>query len=107
MLLSSKKINSVEFKNFLNKGRKKSSKYFKVSIVNDKKYRYSKYAVVINKKIAKTAVLRHKNKRIIFRIISQIYPQFLDNKYTFIFIKQDVGSVNKEELKRDLLVLLG
>ncbi len=106
MISSSKKINSEEFKKFFNKGERKISEFFRISIIKQKDKAKSKYSVILSKKKIKTAVLRNKNKRIIYEIISQIYPQFLNNKYTFILLNKDISKINKDLLKIDLIKIL-
>ena len=106
MLDSKKKISAQEFDVFLKKGIKKTSKHFRISFIVSKNKDYTKYAVVISKKIAKSAVERNKNKRKIYKIISQIYPQFLDKKYVFIFIQKNILKINENELKEEISLLL-
>lgn len=106
MLAAEYKITSQEFNNFFKKGIKKSSKRFRISVILDANGEKPKYAVVISKKVLKTAVSRHENKRKIYKIIRQLYPQFLTLKYGFIFIQQDIRTVSEDILIADLKDLL-
>lgn len=108
MIPSIYKINSVEFKKFYNKGINKNSKHIRVSFVYKKMNEsiFSKYTVVVGKKISKSAVIRHKNKRKIYNILKEIYPQFSYLKFVFIFIKTDVLNVDEKEIKNQIVELL-
>jgi len=105
MLEAGLKITSQEFNEYFKKGSHKSSKFFRTSVVFGVKGDIPKYAVVISKKVLKTAVTRHENKRKIYKIIRQIYPQFSDFKYVFILIQQDIRVVDNDVLRDDLLKL--
>ena len=106
MLSKENKISSREFKDFFKKGVRNSSKNFNISIIFKKNNEKSKYAIVVSKKVLKTAVLRNKNKRIIYKILRQLYPQFLYIKYAFIFIKNDISTVEISELTKELREIL-
>lgn len=103
MLQSKNKISSTEFNQFYTPGKKSFSKNFRVSVVLGQDSDEPKYAVVISKKVVKTAVSRHKNKRKIYNIIRQIYPQFSSVKYGFVFIQRDISLVDDSVLKSELL----
>jgi ribonuclease P protein component len=106
MLSKKNKILSGEFKKFFKKGVRNNSKNFNISIILKKNNEKPKYAVVVSKKILKTAVLRNKNKRIIYKILRQLYPQFSHIKYAFIFIKNDISTIKINELKKELKDIL-
>ena len=106
MLSSDKKISSQEFNTFFKKGIRSSSKNLSASLFFKEKEEKSKFAVVISKKTAKTAVLRHQNKRIIYNIIRQLYPQFENIKYCFFLIKRDIKNVDEKELSKEILSIL-
>ena len=105
MLSSSKKISSQVFKVKLKKKSFKT-KHFIISYVETKKKIETQYAVIISKKVGKTAVLRNKNKRIIYNIISQTYPQFLSMQYCFIYIQKDISKINYQDLIEELYTFL-
>ena len=107
MLAAKNKISSQEFADFYKQDKKGFSQHFRVSVVLDENVAESKYAVIISKKVAKTAVLRHKNKRKIYKIIRQIYPQFSQVKYGFVFIQRDIAGIDEDLLKSELLGVFG
>ena len=106
MIPSCKKISSVEFSKFYKKGLKRSSQFFLISLYKEKENTKNNFAVIISKKTFKTAVLRHKNKRRIYNIIRQLYPQFLEYNYIFITIKSDISEIKDSELKNELSYLI-
>lgn len=108
MISSLYKINSVNFKKFYNKGIIKNTKYLRVSYIPKKidENIFSHYAVVVGKKISKSAVIRHKNKRKIFNILKEIYPQFSHLKFIFIFLKKDILNISEKEIEKEILKLL-
>ena len=106
MLPSCKKISSEEFTEFYRKSKRKFSKNFIISTISGEINEKPKCAVVISKKIAKTAVLRHKNKRKIYKILSQLYPQFSDLKYIFISLQKNIENISDSELENEISELL-
>lgn len=106
MLAAKYKITSGEFKQFFNKGSRRSSKHFRITTTSGEDVNFSKYAVVISKKVLKTAVSRHENKRKIYKIICQLYPQFLSLGFVFIFIQKDIRGVSGDQLEVEIKYLL-
>lgn len=102
MLARKQKISSEEFKEYYKKGKKIFSQHFRITLVLGNTPENSKYAAVINKKTAKTAVLRNKNKRKIYKILRQIYPQFPQVKYGFIFIQKNIINIDEEILGKEI-----
>ncbi len=102
MLKATQKISSREFTQFYRKGKKINTEHFRVSLVNTSKKENPKFAVVVSKKVAKTAVLRNKNKRRIYEILRQLYPQFSGVKYGFFFIQKDISRVDFYKLKSEI-----
>jgi ribonuclease P protein component len=103
MLKASQKISSQEFKIKHKKIKKIKTENFNITLVYNKENKITKSAVIVSKKIIKTAVLRNKNKRIIYKILRQLYPQFFGIKYIFIFLKKDISLVDHNLLKEELL----
>ena len=106
MLSSDKKISSQEFNNFYKKAQRKFSKNFIISLISSKTKQKTKFAVVVSKKLIKTAVLRHKNKRKIYKILSQLYPQFSNIKYGFILLQNNIENIDEVDLEKELSSLL-
>ena len=106
MLSASQKISSSQFKKYYKKGIKKNSEHFFVSLIYSHKDKQTQFAVVAPKKALKTAVLRNRNKRIIYEILRQYYPQFSHIDYGFIFLKKDISHIKKDEIKKELFKIL-
>lgn len=103
MLSRNQKISSEEFKNFYSKGKRSFSENFRFSVVFGENNDVSRYAVVVSKKIAKTAVLRQKNRRKVYKILREIYPQFPQVKYGFIFIQKNIADLDEKILYNEIL----
>lgn len=102
MLSSRYKISSWNFKKKYNKGVRKSSNHFRFNVLEDKNLSSPCFAVIINKKLYKKAVQRNKQRRRIYNIISETYPQFCKGFWCFIFIQKDISALSYLELKKEI-----
>ncbi len=103
MLSSNQKIKIKDFKGFYKKGKKNTSKNLRSSIIYSNVKCSPLYAVIIDKKTVKTAVSRNKNKRKIYKILRQLYPQFSFIKYGYIFIKKNITNIKNEDILKEIL----
>ena len=102
MLAPRYKINSELFKKYHNKGIKKFSPHIRYVFVNIDEDIHSRCAVVVSKKIAKSAVSRNKQRRRVYNILSDIYPHICKGNYIFLFIQKNVLDINYKELQQEI-----
>ncbi len=106
MLSKEKKITSRIFKEKYPKSKKKYTRHFRISFCQESEDENTRIAVVAPKKAFKKAVLRNKNKRIIYNILRQYYPQFSQGKIVFIHILKDISLLEKKEIEKEILPIL-
>lgn len=92
------------------KGAHKSVGPFKVVVLpTRKKSDPSTAAVVVSKKVARTAVLRNRIRRRVFAVLSDVWPEVVATQSLQIVIvcyNKDIGDMSFTDLERDLLAAL-
>ena len=109
MLKKEYKISSQEFKRLFKKTSKKETEHFMFFLIKKREScenSLTKISVILSKKKVKTAILRNKNKRIIYSIIRQIYPQLSYYHYLFISPKRDISNLENKLIKDEILSIL-
>ena len=105
MLKKSQKLNSKEHKKLVSSGKIKHGKFLMLQLLNNDE-EITKCAVVVSKKIHKSAVKRNQNRRKVFDILQNIYPQ-LKQGYLFAFVvRKNIDELSQEELTQEISFLL-
>ena len=73
---------------------------------SDNNLAFSRFGVVISKKVSKSAVKRNKKKRIIFNFIRLEKLNKISGKDILIIISPKTAELKKEEIEKKLKILL-
>lgn len=106
MLARKHKISSELFKKNHHLGTKKFSSHIRYVFVHIDDKSDSRCAVIISKKVLKKAVHRNKQKRRIYNILSEIYPQICKGQLVFLFIQKDISKVSYTDLVQEIQPIL-
>jgi ribonuclease P protein component len=100
MLPRSQRISKEVFKETQTKGLIFHSPLFFLKCSNTDSG--SRFAVVISKKIAKTAVIRNRVKRRIYSIVKDLIPRFVIKRSVVITIKKNIEDISHDVLKKEI-----
>lgn len=64
--------------------------------------RNSRFAIVVSKKIAKTAISRNKARRRVYSIVKDLIPKFVFKQNVIIILKKSVENKSHDELKKEI-----
>lgn len=100
MLPSSKKLSTKDVLDIMKNGRIAHSQFFVLRWVTTEEH--TRFAVIIPKKIIKTAAGRNKIKRPIYNIIQEVYPKVISGLKVALFIKVPTVTATLDELESDI-----
>jgi len=90
------RLNASEFKEVFNFGKTIKTPLFFVKIKENNK-KFSRFAVVVSKKISKRAVERNYLKRKFYHALKEVYSVFPKNDYVFI-LNSEVKDIQYKDL---------
>ena len=105
MLPKSLKLNSRQHSILIKQGKRKHKQFFTLQFlrqVDSKTY----CAVVVPKKIYKKAIKRNENRRKVFDIIKNIYPQLKQGYFLALILRKNIEGLDKEALEQEIQEIL-
>lgn len=106
MLPTNRRINKASFKDNL-KGVVFHNQSLYLKLVNQIDLKSNQFAVIIPKKVKKTAVGRNLLKRRIFAVIQNNLKNIKNSFQYYFYIKKDLSSLSFSDLTNEVLDLLG
>ncbi len=106
MLKKRNRLNSKEFEEVFQKGRKEFSRNFLFVKMGGKEE--GKVSVAVSKKVYRKAVERARARRIVYRILKDNFENFLTKKkfYGIILITKDIFFLDGGKIKKEINNLL-
>jgi ribonuclease P protein component len=105
MISSKRKVNRVLFKPLLEKGRSFHSENFALRVAPLPGGGESRFAVVVPKRIEKTAVGRNATKRLFFRVVETILSDVRPGILCVFFLKKRVRTFSFEVLRNEVFAI--
>jgi len=90
-----------EFQNIYRKGRGASSQFFSINFIPNK-YDFSRFGIVVSKKVAKKAVTRNKLKRQVRELVFELSKKVSGHYDVIISTKVAGLDLDYQKLKKEL-----
>jgi ribonuclease P protein component len=99
MLPRKQRIRKNSFRDLLGGGRSATSGPLTVRVYGGLKSETAQVAVIVSKKIAKTAVLRNKMRRRVYSALRPLISTLKSNRY-LVYSKKEILDISFDELKK-------
>lgn len=106
MLKKKNKLTSVNHRRLLAGSKKVYTEYLTLHYTKDETIKNTRCAVVVPKKKYKKAAKRNKVRRILFKILTKLYPQLKSKYLLSVIVKKPIDNLTEEELKECVISTL-
>jgi ribonuclease P protein component len=102
MLSRNRRVTTAMFSEVGAQGTPFYGEYFIARVLVKAALPESRFSVVVSKKVAKTAVVRNRNKRKVRALVAKLYPSLEKKAAVLVFVKKDISRIASNVLSADL-----